>query len=158
MTLKNKKEMNIIIGYCVFFYSAVPPIVSIPSTKDVIEGFNLSVKCQASPGNPSTTTFFWTKLNDLEFLNNGPMLQLSNIQKTSAGTYRCTGENTYFNGKKGRHSQDMAVDVLCNVLWLHMKSVSNKSNFLNPLTCIQCICFICCCCCIHLFNIYVCLY
>nr|XP_022303134.1 titin-like isoform X2 [Crassostrea virginica] len=91
---------------------AYPPIVSIPSSKDVIEGFNLSVKCQASPGNPNTTSFFWTKLNDLEFLNNGPMLQLSNVQKTSAGTYRCTGENTYFNGKKGRHSQDMAVDVL----------------------------------------------
>ena len=116
MTLMNKKEINIIIDYCVILYSAVPPIVSILSTKDVIEGSNLSVKCQASPGNPSTTTFFWTKINDREFLNNGPLLQFYNVQKTIAGTYRCTGENTYFNGDKGRHSQDMTVDVLCNVL------------------------------------------
>lgn len=84
------------------------------SQKDIIEGRNLSVTCQTTPGNPSSTTIYWTK--DFEgFRQKGPTLQLPNIQRTSSGTYTCTAENNYSNGEKGIHRETIDINVLCKL-------------------------------------------
>nr|XP_034300633.1 B-cell receptor CD22 [Crassostrea gigas] len=89
-----------------------PPIVIAMSQQDIIEGRVLSVTCTVTPGNPSSTTFYWTKVDNSEFRQNGPTLQFPNIVRTSSGAYRCTAVNIYSNGEKGTHSQFMAISVL----------------------------------------------
>lgn len=89
-----------------------PPKVEALSTENVIEGNNLSKICNATPGNPNFTSFFWTKIDDTQFRQDGSILQLPNINRTSSGTYKCTAENKYSNDKKGTSSQTMVVDVL----------------------------------------------
>lgn len=90
-----------------------PPFVYDLPQRQVIEGRNLSVTCLANPGNPNRTTYVWTKSNEGGFKQNGSTLQLSNIQRTGSGIYRCIAENIYTTGGKGRHSQDMVLNVLC---------------------------------------------
>lgn len=85
------------------------------SQQNFIEGRDLSVTCQAAPGNPSSTTFYWTKVDNPGFRQNGATLRLYNIQRNSSGTYRCTAENNYNNGEKGAHSQTMVVKVQCTL-------------------------------------------
>ncbi|XP_065933057.1 carcinoembryonic antigen-related cell adhesion molecule 5-like isoform X1 [Magallana gigas] len=89
-----------------------PPIVNALSNQNTIEGGDLTVNCTATPGNPSATTFYWTKVDNQGFRQNGAILQLYNTQRTSSGTYRCTAENNYSNKEKGMHSQSMVIDVL----------------------------------------------
>lgn len=95
--------------------------------RDIIEGRDLSVTCQAIPGNPSASTFYWTKVNNPGFRQNGPTLQLPNIQRTSTGTYICTAENNYSNGEKGTNNQTMVIKVFC-MLFVHT-NVTFKSIF-----------------------------
>lgn len=90
-----------------------PPLVENLSPKDIIEGQNLSVVCEATDGNPSLTSIFWTKADNPSFKQDGATLDLPSIQRTSSGIYRCTAENTFFNGKKGTHTQSMVVNVQC---------------------------------------------
>ncbi|XP_078310218.1 contactin-5-like isoform X2 [Crassostrea virginica] len=89
-----------------------PPTLFTLSPQYVIEGDDLFVKCNATPGNPYSTTFFWTKANDPRFRQTGTTLRLPNIQRNSSGTYKCTAENTYGNEQKGTNSQNMVIDVL----------------------------------------------
>lgn len=88
-----------------------PPSVLALTQREIVEGRDLSVTCQATPGNPSSTTFFWTK--DSEYKQKGARLYIPNIQRSGSGTYRCTVENNYSNGETGTHDQDMDVSVLC---------------------------------------------
>lgn len=84
------------------------------SEQNVIEGRLLSVTCTAQPGNPSTTTFYWSKVDNPGFKQDGATLNLPNIQKNSSGTYICTAENNYSNREeKGTHNQTMIVNVYC---------------------------------------------
>lgn len=82
-----------------------------------VEGRNLSVTCKAAAGNPSSTTFYWTKEDDTGFRQNGSTLQLPHIQRTNSGTYICTAENSYSIGGMGTHNQTMVVDVLCELTY-----------------------------------------
>lgn len=66
-----------------------------------------------TPGNPRSTTVYWTKVENSGFRQNGHTLHVPNIQRTSSGTYRCTAENNYSNGEKGTHNQSMVVNVFC---------------------------------------------
>lgn len=92
-----------------------PPTIRTQSQQDIKEGSQLIVNCTATPGNPSSTTFYWTKVDNPGFRQNGSTLQFYNIQRNSSGTYRCTAENNYNNGMKGTHSQAMEVNVLCEI-------------------------------------------
>lgn len=92
-----------------------PPMVNALSQRNILEGKNLSVTCQANPGNPISTTFYWTKVDNPGLRQNGVTLQLSNIHRNSSGNYRCTAENNYSNGEKGTHSRSMIVDVQCEI-------------------------------------------
>ncbi|XP_052691725.1 hemicentin-1-like [Crassostrea angulata] len=89
-----------------------PPTVHTLSQQDIIEGSQLSITCQATPGDPSFSTFYWTKADNPGFRQNGSTLQLPNIQRNSSGIYRCTAENNYHNGEKGSDSRTMVVNVL----------------------------------------------
>lgn len=89
-----------------------PPSVNNMTGTDIVEGHPLSITCRANPGNPNFTTLFWTKVDDQGLIQNGSTLRISNIQRSSSGTYVCTAENIYYNGKKGIHSQSMFVNVL----------------------------------------------
>ncbi|XP_052691740.1 synaptogenesis protein syg-2-like [Crassostrea angulata] len=91
---------------------ARPPTVHMLSQEDILEGRDLSVTCKATPGNPSSTTFYWTKVDNPGFRKNGSTLHLPNIQRISSGTYRCTAENNYNKEEKGTDSQSMDVNVL----------------------------------------------
>lgn len=99
-----------------------PPTVHMLSQQDILEGKDLSVTCKVTPGNPSSTTFYWTKVDNPGFRHNGSTLHLPNIQRTSFGTYRCTAENNYNNGEKGTDSQSMIVNVLCRSLNMMFKT------------------------------------
>lgn len=88
-----------------------PPTVFKLDQQNIVEGTNLSVTCNATSGNPSTTTFFWTLIGHPFFSRKGSILKLSNIQKNNSGTYSCTAINVYSNGRKGNHSQGMLVNV-----------------------------------------------
>lgn len=90
-----------------------PPKINTLFQQDIIEGGALSVPCQVTPGNPSATTVYWTKVGNSGYRQIGSTLQLPNTQRTSSGTYRCTAENNYSIGEKGTHNQSMVVNVLC---------------------------------------------
>uniref|UniRef100_K1S6Y6 Hemicentin-1 n=1 Tax=Magallana gigas TaxID=29159 RepID=K1S6Y6_MAGGI len=89
-----------------------PPVVNTLFQQDIIEGRDLSVNCTATPGNPSSTAFYWTKVDNSGFRQNGPTLQLLNIQRNSSRTYICIAENMYSNGNKGTDNQSMVVNVI----------------------------------------------
>lgn len=92
------------------------PIVNTLFQQDIIEGRDLFVTCTATSGNPSSTIFNWNKIDNPGFRQNGSTLQLSNIHRTSSGTYRCKAENYYSNGEKGTHNQSMIINVQCGLL------------------------------------------
>lgn len=97
----------------VYLFFKDPPSVNNMTGTDIVEGLPLSITCRANPGNPNFTTLFWTKVDGQGLIQNGSTLRISNIQRSSSGTYVCTAENIYYNGKKGIHSQSMFVNVLC---------------------------------------------
>lgn len=92
-----------------------PPSVKTLSKKDIIEGRNLSVPCETTPGNPNSTTIYWTKVGE-QFRQSGATLQLANINRTSSGTYICTAENNYSYTEKGTDSQSMVINVQCKLI------------------------------------------
>lgn len=95
-----------------------PSTIDTLSKQDIIEGGALSVTCHVTPGNPSYTTVYWTKVENSRFRQNGATLRLLNMQRNSSGTYRCTAENNYSSGEKGTASQSVVVNVLCQFLLL----------------------------------------
>lgn len=108
-----------------------PPVVNALSNQNILEGGDLSVNCIATPGNPSSTTFYWTKLEDPGFRQNGSILQLYNIQRTSSDTYKCTAENIFKNGEKGTHSQSLVASVQCKDLIYYtciLKTLYHRMN------------------------------
>ncbi|XP_078331734.1 uncharacterized protein LOC144617641 isoform X1 [Crassostrea virginica] len=99
-----------------------PPSVIPLTQKETKEGQDFLISCRATPGNPITTMFWWIKVNDPVFKQNGSTLQLPYIQRHNSGTYKCIAENTYSNGWKGTDSQEMVVNVL------YIQTTSNTRN------------------------------
>lgn len=114
--------VNIFLKYPLISLHVVytdPPTIKPLSQKDIVEGRALSVTCQAVSGNPNSTKFYWTKVDNSGFRQNGSTLHIHNIQRTSSGTYRCIAENNYSNGEKGSDSQSMDVNVLCEIFFYY---------------------------------------
>lgn len=101
---------NIIFNICSL---SDPPTVNSLSQQNIIEGRELSVVCYANDGNPSSTTFFWTKEDNPGFTQNQNTLRISSINRTSSGTYICTAQNIYNDRETGSNNQSMVVNVLC---------------------------------------------
>lgn len=96
-----------------------PPTIKTLSQQDIVEGRALLVTCQAVSGNPNSTTFYWTKVDNPGFRHNGSTLHIPNIQRTSSGTYTCSAENNYSNKENGSDSQSMDVNVLCEIFFYY---------------------------------------
>lgn len=106
-----------------------PPNVLMLSQQDILEGKGLTVTCTATPGNPGSNTFYWTKIDNVGFRQNGSTLLLPNIQRNSSGTYRCTAENIFMNGERGTDSQSFVASVRCKVMIYYiLKIVYNRIN------------------------------
>lgn len=112
------RYISVISTDLIHFVYTDPPTIKTLSQQDIIEGGDLSVTCKANPGNPSSTTIYWTKVYNPGFRRNVSTLQSNSIQKNSSGTYRCIAENNYSNGEKGTHSQSMVVNVLCKIFFI----------------------------------------
>lgn len=106
----------LISDYSLILCLVDPPVVkNLSHLQGIVEGSNVSVPCQVIPGNPNLTYVFWNMEGNPGFQQNGTILQLLFIKKTSSGTYICNAENNYNNTEKGRHHQSTTINVLCKL-------------------------------------------
>ncbi len=105
--------------------------------QSVREGSNSQLFCEAS-GKP-TPNITWTRVledgSNSEVLHEGPTWDFLNINRTSSGTYRCTG----YNGIGNPISHKVKVNVTCKFLNLYINVEGRYfSKFhvltLNPFT------------------------
>ena len=84
------------------------------------EGDTLSITCRVSSANPAPSEYKWSKVDDNTFSHTGPVLTISNVQRSNAGTYRCTAVNTMVQtsggSQRGSDTEDVVVDVQCMYL------------------------------------------
>lgn len=103
------------------------------SNQSIIDGRDLFVTCQATFGNPSLTTIYWTKVDNPGFRQNGSTLQLPNIQKNGFDIYKCASENIYSSGEKGTHSQPWSSMFFLflpdTIIWTTLHSLTYKRSF-----------------------------
>ena len=100
----------------VFIITDPPSILYLPK-QDINETSDFSIVCNATPGNPNKTTFYWTRQNDPVFKRNGSILHIPNIQRNSSGTYSCTAKNSYNNTEMGIDTKNLIVNVLCELIF-----------------------------------------
>jgi len=74
--------------------------------KVVTEGDNVEVYCNVTAGIPDPTVL-WTKVATGEHIEGNP-LNMTNINRTQAGEYKCTANNTC-----GEASTVLVIDVQC---------------------------------------------
>ena len=95
------------------FYVVDPPVVSSIDDVQRVEHTRVNVRCIVTPGNPNTTSIYWTKSGYSGVRGTGTTFVLNNISRTDSGTYFCIAENTYKSGGKGEDQQSFIIDVLC---------------------------------------------
>ncbi|WAR05849.1 NCAM2-like protein, partial [Mya arenaria] len=77
----NKKH-NVLIG----------PKVQLPETHAILKGRDLNFQCLFASGNPSETSFVWTRSVDNRQWNS-QNVSISSVKKSDAGMYTCTATN-----------------------------------------------------------------
>jgi len=85
---------------------SVPASVEQIENKNVTEGENVEEYCNVTAGIPDPT-FMWTNVKNGEHIKENP-LNITNINRTQAGEYRCTANNTC-----GEASTVMNINVQC---------------------------------------------
>nr|XP_034303703.1 contactin-5 isoform X2 [Crassostrea gigas] len=88
-----------------------PPSVNPLEVHYPTEFSDLQVYCSATPGNPPNHVFYWTRLGDDNFRQNGTYLELYSISRNETGRYICTAVNSYSTGGEGKDSQTLSVNV-----------------------------------------------
>ena len=109
--------------YCQYHscYIDEPELRSMRQQK-VIEGRSLSVTCAVTSANPRPTSsqFTWQQVGG-SLTQNQQILRINNIQRSQAGTYRCSATNTMVptHGQTviGKGSVTVDLNVLCK--WLY---------------------------------------
>ncbi|XP_062566514.1 hemicentin-1-like isoform X1 [Saccostrea cucullata] len=89
-----------------------PPLVSDISDIRRVEHDNVTVQCNVTKGNPSSTNIFWTKSGSSSVQQSGSTLVLNSIRRSQKGSYYCVAENSYNIGRNGRGEKSFFVDVL----------------------------------------------
>ena len=92
-----------------FLITVAPQITTHPQNLSVIEGSNVILSCNAS-GNP-LPTISWTKSGLLITSSDEPQknLNITNVNRTDSGEYRCVANNSEGNNT----SNAATLDVLC---------------------------------------------
>ncbi|XP_052806385.1 hemicentin-1-like [Mya arenaria] len=90
------------------------PKVQLPQTYDILEGIAVNYSCSFIPGNPSQTSFVWTRsIDSMQW--NSQFFSISFVQKSDDGMYTCTATNqltpTGSPGQTGNHSGTMHLNV-----------------------------------------------
>ena len=73
-----------------------PASVHQAKNKVVKEGGNVEVNCNVTAGTPDPTVL-WTNVTSGEHIKGNP-LNITNVNRTQAGEYRCTANNTCGEG------------------------------------------------------------
>ena len=102
-----------------------PELQSLRQQK-MIESHALSVTCTVTSANPSPTSsqFTWQQVGG-SLTQNQQILRINNIQRSQAGTYKCTATNTmvptYGQTVIGTGSVTVDVDVLCKFIHVYTR-------------------------------------
>ncbi|WAR06012.1 HMCN1-like protein [Mya arenaria] len=92
----------------------VHPKVALPGTHAIFKGRDLNFKCPFVSGNPSQTSFVWTRSID-ERQWNSQIVSISSVQKSDDGIYTCTATNkmtpTGSPAMTGNHSGTLHLNV-----------------------------------------------
>ena len=81
-----------LLTMAIFGYNADPSVVTFaPANQSVLEGGNLTLYCNAT-GNP-IPNITWTKDSSSTVVHQGETYSIVNIQRQSAGDYKCTAWN-----------------------------------------------------------------
>ncbi|XP_052803542.1 hemicentin-1-like isoform X3 [Mya arenaria] len=70
-----------------------PKISNFRTIIEVPEGENFSLICNAEPGNPNVTSYFWTSLHQPDRNTSDQYLVIKNISRTKEGVYTCFAQN-----------------------------------------------------------------
>lgn len=95
-----------------------PPSVNPLEVHYPTEFSDLQVYCSATPGNPPNHVYYWTRLGDDNFRQNGTYLELYSISRNETGRYICTAVNSYSTGGEGKDSQTLSVNVQCKEIYI----------------------------------------
>ena len=91
---------------CIWLSFSVPASVEKVENKTVIEDDNVEVYCNVTAGIPDPAVM-WTNVKTGEHIKENP-LNITNINRTQAGNYKCTANNTC-----GEASTVMNINVQC---------------------------------------------
>ena len=97
-----------------------PPMISPFQNRHIIASSHLTVKCATIPGNPSQTSFRWTR-NINNWSQDGETLILPSVTKADAADYTCTALNvmtpTGGYDVDGTDKETFTVNILCKFTW-----------------------------------------
>ncbi|XP_052803536.1 uncharacterized protein LOC128233749 isoform X2 [Mya arenaria] len=92
-----------------------PKITNFTSNVEVLEGVNVSLICNATPGNPNITSYYWTTTNQTKQRIYDRYLFIQNISRTEEDVYTCLVQNsmdpTGCQGVNGSDTASIHVDV-----------------------------------------------
>ena len=106
------------------FFSVPPKIIKVSQNQTVREGSGLQLFCEAS-GKPApniTWTIVFRNGSESEVLHRGSNWNMTNIERTNQGTYRCTAYN-------GAGNADSFV-VIINITCMKMHSIMSAPYFI----------------------------
>ena len=96
--------LKVLVHYLILYLSTVPSNIESIQDQNVTEGDNLTLICTAS-GMPQPKVS-WIKLGGQR--HNGDMLEVTQINRTEAGEYKCEASN-----ECGNVIETATVDVQC---------------------------------------------
>ncbi|XP_052803978.1 contactin-5-like isoform X2 [Mya arenaria] len=91
------------------------PQVNLPGDHPILEDRGLNYSCSYTPGNPSQTSFVWTRSVDNKQWNSR-FVNISSVQRSDDGIYTCTATNRMTpsgsNEQIGKHNGTLHLNVL----------------------------------------------
>lgn len=92
------------------FYLSDSPEVMVTSLKNVVEGDNVSLNCNAT-GNPAPNVA-WIRRSDNSLIASSGTAVLTNIRRADSGIFYCLA----WNGIGANASGNVTIDILCEYL------------------------------------------
>ncbi|XP_052804951.1 hemicentin-1-like isoform X2 [Mya arenaria] len=90
-----------------------PKITTLNTSVEVLEGVNYSLNCEAEPGNPKNTSYYWTSTTQPDI--SGQNLIIKNISRADEGIFTCSAHNimkpTGCTAMDGSDVKNVTIDV-----------------------------------------------